>query len=62
MSMTSKLWDDGDELAAWCPVCGSIVNVYDSDRVTHASYEYPEYYVTCPECGQTFYASESPDY
>lgn len=44
---------------AWCPSCGEYVDVveYDFNHILDDGNK--EYYVTCPNCGQSFYVSES---
>ena len=52
MSMTAHLHEDNE---SWCPSCGERIDVSffgecDNDK--------GEYYVVCPDCGQSFYASK----
>ncbi len=60
MSMTAKLYRDGDLLRCDCPSCGEEVIVDElDDHETHDGIT--EYSARCLECGQMFYASEDYD-
>ena len=57
MSMVASL--NKDDMTCWCPACGEIVDVEESDFNGYMPDGDKEYYVVCPECHQSFYAAES---
>lgn len=57
MSMTANL--NNEEMTCWCPACGEITDIYEDDLVGILPDGEKEYWVCCPECGQSFYASKS---
>ena len=57
MSMVALL--NKDEMICWCPACGELVDVDESDFNQIMSNGDKEYCVDCPRCGQSFYAAES---
>lgn len=57
MSMTAYLHKDNDGMYAYCPACGEEIEVYEEDECGEVENGVKEYYVECPECGQSFYAS-----
>jgi endogenous inhibitor of DNA gyrase (YacG/DUF329 family) len=48
-------------MKCWCPACGECVDVLEDDFWETLSSGKLEYYVDCPECGQSFYVSEDYD-
>ena len=55
--MVANLHDDD---TCWCPACGEIVEDISFDGEPSGTVDgKPEYYVVCPDCGQSFYASEA---
>jgi hypothetical protein len=63
MSMVAGLHFDEscDSHFAYCPACGEYVYIDEDDFCQNLDDGNPEYYCECdnPECGATFYASES---
>lgn len=57
MSMTAGL--NTEEMCCWCPACGEIVDIDETDFNQMLDDSNKEYYVECPYCNQSFYASES---
>jgi len=57
MSMVANL--NKEEMTCWCPACGEIVDVDESDFNQVMDNGDKEYSVYCPFCGQNFYAAES---
>lgn len=57
MSMVANLHKD--DMTCWCPACGEIVDVETTDYNGLMDNGDKEYYVVCPDCGQSFYAAES---
>ena len=55
--MTTNL--NNEEMTCWCPACGNIMDVYEDDLVGILPDGEKEYWVCCPECGQSFYTSKS---
>ena len=61
MSMVSRLWWENDDMKCWCPACGECVDVWEDDFNENLPSGKPEYFLYCPECGQSFYVSEDYD-
>lgn len=59
MSMVSNL--NKEEMTCYCPACGELVDVDECDFYCVMDNGDKEYYVECPDCGQSFYAAESYD-
>lgn len=57
MSMVANL--NRENMTCWCPACGEIVDVDEGDFNAVMSNSDKEYYLECPNCGQSFYAAES---
>jgi len=57
MSMVASLHEDD---TCWCPACGEIVEDVSIDGDLSGTVDgYPEYYMECPDCGQSFYVSKA---
>ena len=55
MSMVANLNEDD---MTCCPACGEYIEVYEDDLDEYDEDGIPEYWVICPECYQSFYASK----
>ena len=56
--MTASL---SDHDTCWCPACGELIEdaTFGEEPDGFADDGTPEYWLRCPECGQSFYASEA---
>jgi len=56
--MTANL---SDHDTCWCPACGALIEdaTLGEDPDGTMDDGTPEYWLHCPECGQSFYASKS---
>ena len=57
MSLVARLSSANDDAHCSCPACGEIVDVYEDDECGLLPSGEKEYYLECPSCGQSFYAS-----